>query len=116
MRTFSAAALIMLAACTQDATGTPPDDENLVECALSGSTAFARDCAVERWRDGNGAFLVVRHPDGGFRRFQVLEDGGLTTADGAEAARVAPREGGIEVAVAADRYRLPATITDHDGE
>src|SRR5688500_19978708 len=97
MRTFSAAALIMLAACTQDATGTPPDDENLVECALSGSTAFSRDCAVERWREGNGAFLVVRHPDGGFRSLQVLEDGGLHKADGAEAARDAPLERGSDV-------------------
>ena len=116
MRTSSTAALLLLTACSQGATGTPPSDESLVECALSGAAAFARDCSVERGHDEDGAFLVVRHPDGGFRRFQIARDGALATADGAEAARLTSREGVTEVAVANDRYRFPATITDHDGE
>jgi hypothetical protein len=89
----------------------------LIECALAGATAFARDCAVEQVRAAGGLTLVVRHPDGGFRRFEVLNDGrGLASADGADLAKIALREGGIEVAVAGDRYRFPATIAGDAGE
>ena len=59
--------------------------------------------------------LVVRHPDGGFRRFEVMRDGtGLAAADGAERAVVSLHEQGIEVAVGTDRYRFPARIMDDD--
>ena len=56
--------------------------------------------------------LTVRHPDGGFRRLQVVKDGrGLIAADGADVATVTPlgpRE--VEVLLSGDRYRLPATV------
>ncbi len=109
---ISSAALLLLAACSPGASGAPPPDpDSLIECALAGAAAFARDCAVERSREDGGLFLVVRHPDGGFRRFEVLTDGhGLAAADGAEPARIALHGEGIEVAVGADRYRFPATI------
>jgi hypothetical protein len=112
-RTSSTAALLLLAACSSEASeAPPPDDPNRIACALAGATAFARDCWVEQHRAGGSAQqLVVRHPDGGFRVFDVLTDGhGLATADGADAAQVALADGGIEVAVGADRYRFPATI------
>ena len=53
--------------------------------------------------------VIVRHPDGGFRRF-VLIDGGtrIATADGVaevQAMRVGPD---LEVTVGQDRYRFPA--------
>ena len=54
--------------------------------------------------------LVLRHPDGGFRRLLVTKDG-IVAADGAETAKVTPIDKGmIEVALGANRYRLPATI------
>jgi len=110
------AALLLLAACSQEATETPPvDPDNLIECALAGAAAFARECEVEESRAEGAAVLVVRHPDGGFRRFEVTGDGtGLATADGAQPAQVTLREDGIEVAVGTDRYRFPATIADDD--
>lgn len=109
-------ALLLLAACSSDATDSPPPDPaDLIECALAGATAFARDCAVERNQEDGGLVLVVRHPDGGFRRFAVLTDGhGLASADGADEARIAVRGAGIEVAGGVDRYRFPATIAGHD--
>ena len=102
----------MLAACSSDASEVPPPDpDDLIECALGGVVAFARDCAVERSREEGALFLVVRHPDGGFRRFEVLTDGqGLAAADGADKAQIAVHGDGIEVAVGADRYRFPARI------
>lgn len=57
--------------------------------------------------------LTIRHPDGGFRRFHILEDQrGLASADGAEAAKIAiVADGQIEVSAGEDHYRLPATIS-----
>ncbi len=112
MRISSAAFLLLLTACSSDATETPPPDpDDLIECALGGAAAFARDCAVERRQEEGGLFLVVRHPDGGFRRFEVLTDGhGLASADGADEARIAVHGEGIEVTVGADPYRFPAKI------
>jgi hypothetical protein len=83
--------------------------EDRVECALAGSKAFAHDCFVER---GEGGALTLRHPDGGFRRLLVTDDGrGVVAADGAAPAQVQViGEKGIEVAIEGDRYRLPATI------
>ena len=114
-RISSALALALLAACQREPAGAAPTqaaaEDSTIECALHGADAFTRACSVERVHAGDGLQLVVRHPDGGFRRFDVLTDGkGLATADGAQLARVALQGGGIEVTVGADRYRFPATV------
>ena len=112
MRIYSGAPLLLLAACSPGASESSlPDPDDLIECALAGAGAFARDCAVEQVREEGQLYLVVRHPDGGFRRFEVLTDGGgLASADGADPAQIAVHGDGIEVALGADRYRFPATI------
>ena len=109
-------ALLLLAACSPGASeAPPPGDDSRIACALAAAAVFARDCWVEQHRTGEGLQLVVRHPDGAFRVFDVLTDGhGLATADGADAAQVAQADGGIEVAVGRDRYRFPATIAGDD--
>lgn len=113
-------ALAMLAGCggqapsSQQAQGGDPvkdgtsSDNGKAECALAGSLTWARDCAVERM----GKILTLRHPDGGFRRFRVLDDGrGLEAADGAEAAKLTILDDRrIEIVTGHDRYRLPAQI------
>lgn len=59
--------------------------------------------------------LVVRHPDGGFRRFEVVHDGrGVVAADGAHSAQIALRGGDVEVAVGTDRYRFPNAMRQAD--
>lgn len=113
MRTSSAAVLV-LAACSPGA-GETPVSSGLVDCAPAGAAEFARSCAVEHVREGAALTLVVRHPDGGFRRFAVTADGrGVAPADGAEPAKVSRHGDGIEVAVGTDRYRFPATVAQHD--
>ena len=83
----------------------------MIECALAGAQVFARDCSVEQSQLGGTLLLTIRHPDGGFRRLEVLSDGrGVAAADGADTAKVTMRDGGIEVALGTDRYRLPATL------
>lgn len=82
----------------------------LIDCAVGGRKELSRACAVERIDDDGTLFLTVRHPDGAFRRFKVLEDGrGLEPADGAEGARLRMNGDRLEVAIGSDRYLFPAT-------
>ena len=86
--------------------------EALIACATDGSLQWERACAVETRQGADGPILVLRGPDGGFRRLAITSDGrGVVAADGAEPALVTPTgEGLIEVAIGNDRYRLPATV------
>ncbi len=93
----------MLAGCasnTPQAAGEPADR---IDCAL-GTADFARTCAIER----QPAVLILRHPDGGFRRLDVAPDRTLTAADGAGEVVGKPLpDGRLEIALGGDRYRLP---------
>jgi hypothetical protein len=82
-----------------------------IECR-AGHAPFARACTVEQTDTPQGRVLVLRKPDGGFRRLLVTRDGrGVIAADGAEPARVTVIGAGrIEVAIGADAFRLPATV------
>jgi hypothetical protein len=85
-----------------------------VECALAGNTAFYRNCRTERVSGPEGQLLVMRHPDGGFRRFKILTDGrGLVPADGFDPdfKLSVMGDGMIEVRSVDDIYRLPAAIS-----
>lgn len=87
-------------------------DEALIACATDGSRQWERACTVETRKGADGPILVVRGPDGGFRRLAITSDGrGVVAADGAEPALVTPAgDVLIEVAIGNDRYRLPATV------
>lgn len=78
-------------------------------CALDGAAAFA-DCTVQRTSREGETTLTLIAPDGEFRRLAVAaDDAGVTAADGAELARVGTGPAGeVEIAIARDRYRLPA--------
>lgn len=92
------------------------DGEDRIACAPGGAEKFTNDCVVERSQDQGKLFLTVRHPDGGFRRFEVMTDGtGLATADGAQDAKVAVADGLLDVSVGADRYKFPATVKAGEG-
>ena len=116
MRTMSLAVLpLLLSGCGQadsarQAAADPED--NRIECRLANSAQFDRFCTIE-YRDGDsGRMLVVRKPDGGFRRLRVARDGrGVVAADGAERAQVTIiADDRIEVAIGGDVFRLPATV------
>lgn len=122
-RLLPLAAALLLCACNQ-----APDNSRIAEveadqvraaadagrifCALAGEPNFRLDCTMDRMTSDEGATLVLGRADAGYRRFRVMTDGrGVVAADGAEPARVALIDNGmIEVAVAQDRYRIPATI------
>ena len=123
MRLFGLAVLplLLLAACDR-----APDNEKLaeteakqsrdaandgrIECALEGAKLFDRTCTVQEMTGESGAILVVGRADVGYRRLQITTDGrGVVSADGSEQATVTIiGEGMIEVAIGADKYRLPA--------
>ncbi|MCB2066276.1 MAG: hypothetical protein KDE15_06515 [Erythrobacter sp.] len=80
----------------------------MIECAINGAAGFSPDCTMERHEVDGRSELIVRHPDGAFRRFWLgVEGRGLITADGAEQAEVTSHGGYVEVRVGADRYHLP---------
>ena len=135
MRTSSVVALALLvSACSGQGDDAPASDVNslaeaeaaankqraddgLLSCAIAGEREFTRSCQFERNEEQQGLVLTIRHPDGGFRRLLVTRDGrGVIAADGSETAVVTPvsdRE--IEVALAGNRYRLPATVKGQEG-
>lgn len=89
-----------------------------VECALAGSAAFERNCTTEQIAGSAGKILVIRHPDGGFRRFDILTDGrGLAPADGFDETKISLlSDGMIEVTSGDDKYRLPAQIKGNEAK
>ena len=80
----------------------------MIDCSLNGAGGFGRDCSMERIEQDGTSYIIVRHPDGAFRRFELGVAGrGLITADGAQQAEVTDRGGYVEVRVDSDRYHLP---------
>ncbi|WP_156842396.1 hypothetical protein [Novosphingobium aquimarinum] len=109
--------LSLLAACSSGDTPPPvAEGEEHVACAVGGETEMKEVCAVERSEADGKLTLVVRHPDGAFRRFDVLTDGrGLAVSDGAEEAVTRLEDGKFAVTVGEDRYLFPMTAK-HAGQ
>jgi hypothetical protein len=106
---LAAGLALLLAACSPNASGAPRGD--LVACALGGATRFSDDCSVERSEQNGDPVLVVHHPDGGFRRFTLLDGGrSVGAADGAQALAVTGNGEWVDVAVDGDRYRFKAKM------
>ena len=118
MKKWALTSLLLLAACgdrskaTQDALSGAAEGDDRIACAVDGAAEWERSCAIERVSGPDGTSLTLRHPGGGFRRLLVATDGrGVVAADGAAPAVVSlASDNRIQVAVAGDRYLLPATI------
>ena len=108
LRIFSTSVLILgLVGCKAKQAPDPIKQAEHIACALDNAQTFAPDCKLERIDGG----LIVHRPDGGFRRFTSLPDGGgLAASDGQEI--VAQKLDGamLEVAVGDDRYRIPVAV------
>lgn len=82
-----------------------------IACALGKAAEFSDDCLVERVAVDGKRVLIVRHRDGGFRRFGQVDDGrGLTVLDGAGSAKLSLSGTILEIGIEGDRYRFPAHI------
>jgi hypothetical protein len=105
-------AATLIAGCNDagEAASAPANDSAMIDCSLNGAGGFGRDCTMERVEQDGEDFVIVRHPDGAFRRFQLGVPGrGLITADGADQAEVTNMGGYVEVRVGSDRYHLPVS-------
>lgn len=105
------AALLLLAGCERsEPSRSEASVGSAIPCAIGGAAEFTNACRVARTIAEDRVVLTLIAPDGGFRRIEVAPDGGgVAAADGAESARTSRGEDGeIEVAIARDRYRLPA--------
>ncbi len=115
-RMILAAGIISLAACSPDVDQPQAEDgAEKIACALGEGGDFASECLVERDEVDGAIFLTVRHPDGGFRRFEQLADGrGLIEADGADQVVRTLDDQTLEIQVGPDRYRFTATVRGAD--
>ena len=114
--------LASLAGCGRDGavpiaqTGKDAGDQaardGMIVCALAGADTFERTCTTEQITGPDSKMLVIRHADGGFRRFTILTDGrGLAPADGFDETRIRVLGANrIELSSGDDKYRLPAQI------
>lgn len=77
-------------------------------CALAFATQFTDSCGYDLVKH----VLTLNHPDGGFRRLRILQDGqGIIAADGAfPAISTKKSDGRVMVRIEDDRYLLPATF------
>lgn len=71
-----------------------------MDCAVAPGSELASDCLVEL----DGDTLVIRHPDGSFRRL-VRDGDGFASADGAAEPIVVDAGDGVEFTVDGARYR-----------
>ena len=120
-----AGALVLAAALAACGVGEQGNDEadraggaqaaDRVRCAIAGAD-IAPICSREISQGPDGEVWVIRHPDGAFRRF-VLIDGGarIATADGAEEVQADRTGADLEVRVAGNRYLFPAAAESKTG-
>lgn len=93
------------------------DGIEMLHCAIGEGSQIGPDCTVERIEGGELPMLMVRHPGGGFRRFEQLNDGhGLRTAAGADEVRLTLDGDVLIVHVADDTYRFPANVSGRANE
>lgn len=86
----------------------PGEPDNRIACRVGGAARFERVCAVETADSAAGRVLVIRKPDGGFRRLLATGRGGVAAADGAERVEaVRMSDGRTEVSIGGDRFLLP---------
>lgn len=112
----SIGAVGMLAACSPDVDQPQADaGAQTIDCALGEGSEFGPDCLVERNQVDGRTILTVRHPDGGFRRFEQVADGrGLIETDGADEATRSLDDSVLEIGVGQDRYRFDAAVQGTD--
>ena len=84
-----------------------------ISCALGGATDFTGECRLVEVGDGSANYLIMRHPDGGFRRLARAETvSGLAEFDGAQEAESWREGDAVVLAIGEDRYRWCQPVRD----
>lgn len=114
-RAFGLVPVALLAACSQDIAPPAEVHDEPVFCALAGSQKFTDQCRAERTTVDGAQVIVVRHPDGAFRRLEVSKNGqNLLAADGADQSQSALKGDRFEVILGPDKYVIPAKAPSSD--
>lgn len=117
MRALCLPALVLaLAGCGQEAGDRAEEGKDaagaafkMIPCALGEAKDFAPVCKVEETSVEGQIIWIVWHPDGGFRRFQMIDNGTrIATADGADEVELTRDGAEFIVRAGTDRYRFPA--------
>lgn len=105
MRIFSfLAAGLLLSACSGEVS--PEPEGQVIDCAIGVGVDMGPDCIGEQIAGGD--IFVIHHPDGSFRRFEMLpDDAGIGIADGAGV--LSQERDGDRLLITVDdaRYLLP---------
>ncbi len=102
---------LVLAACSGGETPSETavaEGDRMLACAIGPGSSFSDSCTLQKIVREGETIYRVNQPGGGFRLFNLAEDGsGLVPHDGAEGA-VNTLDGDVlEVLVGEDRYRFP---------
>ncbi|MEP3051618.1 MAG: hypothetical protein ABJP48_01385 [Erythrobacter sp.] len=84
-----------------------------INCAIGAGADYANVCTLEKVENADGAFFLLHHPDGGFRRVKMdKQTGKLTVQDGADELqdRTVEANGAKEFEIAGDRYVIPMEL------
>lgn len=97
---------LVLPACSE------PWGEAVIECRIAAGGGFERVCQLESRESDRGFEMIVRRPDGGFRR--LLGTGAsVEAADGAKQPRVIRlADGRLEADFGTDAYRVPPWVPE----
>jgi hypothetical protein len=109
LRIFSAVILFTLGACSTGNSGEDKQSkQETVPCAFGDAKKFTDKCPVERSSAEGKNFATIWHPDGGFRRLEVIDGGkGYSAADGADVVEGGPNGREVEVMIGDDHYLMP---------
>jgi hypothetical protein len=100
---------LLLGACSAGEGGEALPEGEPVFCALAGSQQFKDQCRVERSTVEGAKVIVVRHPDGGFRRLEVSQGRAEPAGRRWRGSEPVGAEGRrYEVILGDDRYVIPA--------
>ncbi len=100
-----------LAGCGAEPSGAPQGSD--VDCAIGPGADYSTACTLEQAADEGGAFFLIHHPDGGFRRVKYdAATGDLAAMDGADTLQDRSLNPGKvrEFAIGEDRYLIPAEM------
>ncbi len=101
----------VLAGCGAEPAGTPQGSD--VDCAIGPGADYSTVCTLEQAADESGAFFLIHHPDGGFRRVKHdAATGDLAAMDGADMLQDRSLDPAKvrEFAIGEDRYLIPAEM------
>ena len=103
------AGIAMVAGCSSEAPPAPEPEGQLIPCAIGPGTDFEPVCTGEQITSEEGAdVFIIHHPDGSFRRFEMLPDGkGVALADGADELTQEVEGDDLVITLERSRYRLP---------